>query len=60
MKSSFKIVSLCYITTFSGGSKPEMLCGSPLPPTAKHAGRLNQVNVKCSSSWISLNVLKPL
>ncbi|XP_042733322.1 terminal uridylyltransferase 7 isoform X1 [Lagopus leucura] len=26
----------------AGGSKPEMLCGSPLPPTAKHAGRLNQ------------------
>ncbi|XP_021236125.1 terminal uridylyltransferase 7 isoform X2 [Numida meleagris] len=26
----------------AGGSKPEALCGSPLPPAAKHAGRLNQ------------------
>ncbi|KAM9367996.1 terminal uridylyltransferase 7 [Phaethornis superciliosus] len=27
----------------AGGSKPEMLCGSPsLPSTVKHAGRLNQ------------------
>ncbi|NWX43550.1 TUT7 uridylyltransferase, partial [Steatornis caripensis] len=27
----------------AGGSKPEVLCGSPsLPSTAKHAGRLNQ------------------
>lgn len=60
MESSFKIVSLYCILTFSGGTKPETLCGSPLPSAAKHAGRLNQVNVKCSFSWISLNILKPL
>lgn len=26
----------------AGGTKPETLCGSPLPSAAKHAGRLNQ------------------
>jgi len=46
MEISFKVANLCCIMIFSGGSKPEGLCGSPsFPSTAKHAGGLNQVSV---------------
>lgn len=63
METSFKLANLCYIMIFPGGSRPEVLCGSPsVPSAAKHASRLNQVNHKCPFSLIFffLNVLKSI